>query len=111
MNAHSQTTLEQIEALLFPFFESRNILKAIVFGSFARKTNTRKSDLDLIIVMNTGKRFFERYDSILDLYGSLKGISADVLIYTPDELKRISHRPFIRKALQEGKIIYERGKK
>jgi len=110
MNAYSQTTLKNIETLLLPFFESHNVLKAIVFGSYARKTNTRKSDLDLILVMDTEKRFFERYDSIHDMYDSLKGISADVLIYTPEELKRISHRPFIRRALKEGKVVYERRK-
>jgi len=61
MNAYSQTTLKNIETLLLPFFESHNVLKAIVFGSYAGKTNTRKSDLDLILVMDTEKRFFDRY--------------------------------------------------
>jgi hypothetical protein len=61
--------------------------------------------------MDTEKRFFERYDSILDIYGSLKGITADIFIYTPEELERIFHRPFMIKALREGKVIYERGKK
>jgi uncharacterized protein len=111
MSEFSPPTLEKIETLLYPFFKMHNVQKAIVFGSFARKTNTRKSDLDLIIVMETEKRFFERYDSILDIYGSLKGISADIFIYTPEELERISKRPFMNKALREGTIIYERGKK
>jgi predicted nucleotidyltransferase len=111
MGARSHASLKKIEQLLFPFFESHDIRKAIVFGSYARKTNTKRSDLDIILVMDTEKRFFERYDSILDIYGSLKGISADILIYTPEELERISHRPFIAKALQEGKVIFERGKK
>jgi hypothetical protein len=30
-----------------------------------------------------------------------------MLIYTPEELKKISHRPFVRKMLEEGITIYE----
>lgn len=53
-------SIEDIKRKLTPFFTKHNILKAIVFGSFARNTENRKSDLDLILVVETGKRFFDR---------------------------------------------------
>jgi predicted nucleotidyltransferase len=98
--------LEELEKKLTTFFKKHNIIKAIVFGSYARKTENRKSDLDLILVQKTEKRFFERYDDIIDIYGYLEGIPTDILIYTPEELSRISARPFIRNALEEGVTIY-----
>lgn len=98
--------LEELEKKLNPFFKKHNIIKAIVFGSYARKAENRKSDLDLILVQKTEKRFFERYDDIIDIYGYLKGIPTDILIYTPEELSRMSARPFIRNALEEGVTIY-----
>jgi len=36
-----------------------------------------------------------------------RGSDIEVLIYTPEELDRISHRRFIQRAWQEGKVIYE----
>ena len=99
-------TLEKLKKNLNPFFRKHNIIKAIVFGSYARNTENRKSDLDLILVKNTEERFFDRYDDIEDIYDYTRGVSTDILIYTPEELSRISTRPFIRRALEEGVTIY-----
>ena len=81
--------------------------KAIVFGSYARGTQDCRSDLDLILIMETSKRFLDRYREIEVVYDSLRGIASDILIYTPEELARMAHRPFMRSALKEGKVIHE----
>ena len=31
----------------------------------------------------------------------------DVLVYTPEEFERMKNRSFIKKAIEEGKILYE----
>ncbi len=90
--------------------EQFEVEKAIVFGSHARGTQDRRSDIDLILVMETSERFFERYDRIASIRHALPSVELDILIYTPEELQRNFDRPFIRKALAEGKLIYERGK-
>ncbi|OGO25949.1 MAG: hypothetical protein A2136_01450 [Chloroflexi bacterium RBG_16_54_11] len=91
-----------------PIFERYKIQKAIVFGSFARGEPSARSDLDLILVQDTDKRFFERYEGILAELGKAAGkYPIEVLIYTPGELESISHRHFIATALREGKVIYE----
>jgi len=89
-----------------PIFRRNAVSKAVLFGSAVRDTETRKSDIDLMIVVETDKRFFDRYDAFDEISEILKGTSVDLLIYTPQELESISHRPFIRKILAEGKIIY-----
>lgn len=50
--------LNKIRELLSPVFARNNVKKVILFGSFARGLETRKSDLDLMIIMETEKRFF-----------------------------------------------------
>jgi uncharacterized protein len=98
---------ESIRAKITPTLRELRVGKAILFGSISRRTGSRKSDVDILIVVETKERFFDRYGSFEDIYAKLKGRSVDMLIYTPSELERIAHRPFIRKILSEGKTIYE----
>jgi len=97
----------KITKLLEPILRRNKVSKAILFGSAARGSSTRRSDLDLLIVMESDKRFFDRYEEFSEIHDLLKGTAVDMLLYTPQEMERISHRPFIRKILSEGKVIYE----
>lgn len=100
--------LETIRARLHPFFESHGVLKAIVFGSYARGTATRRSDLDLALVLDTDRRYFERYDQVVGIHAVIPGLPLEMLIYKPGEMEAISHRRFVRRILDEGVVIYER---
>lgn len=101
--------LNQIAQRLRPIFEQHHIARAIVFGSLARGKASRRSDLDLIVVMDTDKRFLDRYDALLaPIVRAVPERAVDLLIYTPEELVRLASRRFIATALREGKIIYER---
>lgn len=108
MDAAAEKRLESLRQLLTPVFRQTGVEKAILFGSYARNTQDGRSDLDLILIKNTTKRFIRRFEEVEALFDILPGTAVDVLIYTPRELERISHRPFIRKALCEGIVIYER---
>lgn len=100
--------LNYLRQKLAPIFERYNIQKAIVFGSYARGEPSTRSDLDMILIQETEKRFFDRYEGLLVELGKAVGkYPIDVLIYTPDELESISHRYFISTAIREGKVIYE----
>ena len=102
--------LSEVAARASPVFRKYGVVRAIVFGSWARETATRRSDLDLILVQETERRFFERYDGLLlELGLALPGIELDVLIYTARELEELAVRPLISTALREGKTIYECG--
>ncbi|MBN1850339.1 MAG: nucleotidyltransferase domain-containing protein [Deltaproteobacteria bacterium] len=102
-----QKNLSEIRDLLYPIFQQTNVLKAILFGSTAKGTKSKRSDIDLLILIESEKRFFDRYDDFNEIYDVLKGKAVDMLIYTPKELENISGRKFIRKILSEGQIIYE----
>ena len=106
-----QKELRKIQSLLNPIFDKNKVKQAILFGSAARRTETRKSDLDLMIVMESDKRFFDRFEAFNEIFSLLKGKALDLLIYTPEELNKISDRPFIRSLLKEGQLIYEQREK
>jgi len=98
----------QISKRVKPVLRKYGIKKAILFGSFATGRQTPKSDVDLVLIQDTDKRYFDRFEGILrDLYEAIRGRDIEVFIYTPEELDRISHRKFIQRVLREGQVIYE----
>lgn len=99
--------LTKIKGLFTPVFEKLGVRKVILFGSRSRGSETRRSDLDIMVVMDTEKRFFDRYEQFEQIQKLIKDRAVDLLIYTPYELDSISHRPFIRRILNEGQTIYE----
>ncbi len=101
--------LQRIRDQVTPVLIRHNVQKAIVFGSFARGEPSPRSDLDLLLIQNTDKRFFDRYEGLLTelMLAVRPHREIDALIYTPDELEAMRHRPFIATILREGRVIYE----
>jgi hypothetical protein len=89
--------IDEIARRLKPFLEGKGVLKAIVFGSWAPA-----------LVVNTERRFLDRYEHVRSIEDVLPGIHVEMLIYAPGELEAIAHRPFIRDLLNQGKVIHER---
>lgn len=79
--------------------------KIILFGSQARGEADEYSDVDLIVIKKTDKRFVERLIEVPPL-----PIHADVFVYTPEEFEMMKNNdnPFIAKAMESAKIIYEK---
>ena len=101
-------TIGQIRESLAPVLRRAGARKAVVFGSYARGNADRYSDLDIIIVHDTDKGFFDRSSDFREVRSAWPR-SLDMLIYTPDELDEMlaQCRPFIETALEEGVVIYE----
>lgn len=87
--------------------------KIIVFGSYARGTAQRWSDLDLFIVKSGIYDKFELQGNLDGLFWDLS-LPLDVLVRTPQSVTRMAREPgntFVRQeVLERGKVIYERGK-
>ena len=76
---------------------------AYIFGSVARGTEDEYSDVDIIMVRNTALPFFDRIREIMNLRRMLG--SADLMIYTPDEIVTMLDEPgryFIKDAIKDG---------
>ncbi len=102
-----QDQFEAIRKTLRPFFLKRAVQKAVLFGSLATGKGSRKSDFDLMIVKQTEKRFFDRFEEFTEIHELIRDRAVDLLIYTPEELESIAHRSFVKRILQEGKVLYE----
>ena len=94
--------LERIAAILAG---RPDIMRVVVFGSVARGRVHRRSDLDLIIVQRTGKRFLERLDEMYRLL--LPRVACDILVYSPEEFERLQkENRFVARAVREGRVIH-----
>lgn len=84
-----------------------NVEKIILFGSFAKGKINKKSDLDLIIVKETDKKFLDRLDEI---YSHIKNrVAVDIFVYTPSEFNEMCAKNyFIKSVLKQGIVLYER---
>jgi predicted nucleotidyltransferase len=98
-----EKTLQDIVCALAQRPEVR---QAILFGSYTKGRRDLFTDLDILIVMDSPLDFVTR---TADMYRYLSlPLDVDLLAYTPQELDRARHRGFIRRALEEGSVIYEK---
>lgn len=82
--------------------------KVLLFGSMAAGDTGEWSDLDLVIVKETERRFLDRTKEVMQLLRPRVGV--DILVYTPAEFEQLCReRPFFRtEIVGKGKVLYER---
>jgi len=104
----TENEIQELSRCLHPVFKKYRVLRAILFGSLARGEASRRSDLDLIAVQDTDRRFLDRYEGFLrEVVEAIPAREVDLLIYTPEELARMAQWPWIATILREGITIYE----
>lgn len=80
------------------------IRQVVVFGSFASGHVHGWSDLDVGVIAETDAPFLRRSVELTRLVQPRVGVQ--FLVYTPDEMRRLRARPFIRQEiLESGKIM------
>jgi len=96
--------LERISGQL----KAMGALRIIVFGSYAEDHVRSNSDLDVIAIMPStmrGKDWMGKVYSEID-----RNVDCDILCYTQEELENlIPVSRFVRRALDTGKVVYEKG--
>ena len=83
--------------------------KVILFGSYARGTETPDSDVDLLVILTFEEKPFWKSLEIINRINP--PFSVDLLARRPDDTERRYSQgdPLIREALDQGKVLYERG--
>lgn len=83
--------------------------KIILYGSFAYGKPHKDSDVDLFVIKETKKKRTERHLE-LDKILSDRNIPLDILVYTSKEVeqKLALKDLFIKKIIDQGKVIYAR---
>ncbi len=80
----------------------------LLFGSQARGDVTVHSDIDIIIIKDTQKRYKDRVKVLLT--ATKPRIPVDLIVYTPQEFRhmvRVGNR-FVEKALRDGVVLYDK---
>ncbi len=79
--------------------------RVILFGSLVKGNAGLSSDLDLLIVLDSPLGFLERTAAV---YQQLQPrVGTDMLVYTTEEMKRMSANSLVKHALVEGQVLYE----
>ena len=99
---------KELERLL-PKIVELDVEKVILIGSMLGKVH-KSSDIDIIVIKKTDKKFLDRLD---EFYDHLKPrVAVDILVYTPEEFEKMRRsNQFIRHALKNGRILYEKQRK
>jgi len=96
----------ELQRMLTLLKQQPGVRCVILFGSMARGEARSHSDLDLVILQDTTKRFMDRLDEMYRLL--TPGVATDILVYTPSEWDTLTAgRPFIRRAKRDGRVLYE----
>ena len=109
MNKREESIQEKIDKMVRRIVKKFKPEKIILFGSYARGTPTRDSDVDLLIIMPVlGSKREKRIEIGVALHDIR--IPKDIIVATPDEVERRKNLvgTIIRPALEEGKVLYAR---
>jgi predicted nucleotidyltransferase len=100
------TLAEDLEHLVQQLSNMPEVRQVVLFGSYAAGRRDLLTDLDLLVVMDSTLDFVTRN---VELARRLRvRVACDVLVYTPQEVAQMGDRPFLRRALHTGKVLYER---
>ena len=92
---------------IIPEITELDVEKIILFGSLNTGRVHATSDIDLIIIKQTDKRFMDRLDRFYTNVDS--EVAVDMLVYTPDEFEDMKlNSQFVRTAMENSRVIYER---
>ena len=109
MKKREESIQEKIDKMVRRIVKKFKPEKIILFGSYARGTPTRDSDVDLLIIMPvSGSKREKRIEIGVALHDIR--IPKDIIVATPDEVERRKNLvgTIIRPALEEGKVLYAR---
>jgi len=80
--------------------------RVILFGSYASSHRDLFTDLDLLVVLESSQDFATR---TAQLYNTLHaGVDLDLIVYTPEEFERMRERGFLKHALKNSQVLYEK---
>ena len=106
--SHKMLLKKWLKIILKKLIEEYKPEKIILFGSLVSGKIDEASDIDLVIVKRTRKRFLERGLEVGML--CLARVGVDYFVYTPKEFAEMARENifFQREVLGKGKVLYEK---
>ena len=96
-------SLSEITNRLTPVFDESGLIRAVIFGSYAKGTASDASDVDIVIETEPHVRGLKIY-GILDQIVEVLGVNVDM---TPKRSIK-PNSPIEKEINKTGKVIYER---
>lgn len=97
---------QNVQRIISDLVQNYKPIKVILFGSRVTGKTHEDSDVDLVVIKQTNKNF---YDRIADASGSVDHVlPIDIIVYTPEEFKQMSKESWFIKSevINKGKVIY-----
>lgn len=106
-NMHYQEAIKEIVEILKTKYKPEKI---VLFGSCVSGKINRDSDIDMLIVKDTKKKYGQRYLEVCRLAYNLKRrIPFEPFVITPQEFKRELRRNlFLQEIVGKGRVLYEK---
>lgn len=101
-----QSELDRISSEIISKYDP---IKIILFGSLANGTVSDSSDIDLVVIKKTNKKFWDRQKELAKIVRPK--LACDIIIYTPEEWQKSldENRGFAtNEILARGKVIYDK---
>ena len=98
-----------LDRIVTKIVDNHDPIRIILFGSYARGTTGKHSDIDLLVVMDNGKK--EGAGArIINTLAFVSDIPQDIVVTAPDDIERIGDDTgyVIYYALKDGITLYER---
>ena len=106
----SQTVIEELNAelnrIVDVLISNYSPIKIILFGSLASGNVHEFSDIDLVVVKESDKGFYERLKEVILL--TTPHVGAEIMVYTPEEFDIKKDTLFFKEEVfKKGKVLYD----
>ena len=100
----------QIEHLIKEIASAYQPEKIYLYGSYAKRTATNDSDIDLFIVKKTDKNKIERSREVRRCIKNYPATGIDIVVFTPEEFNNGVNQTINlgKEAITTGILMYER---
>lgn len=99
-----------VDKVVEAIVEDLSPMMIIIFGSVAKGTADGESDMDILVVMESDKKYLKRsVDVQMSFWKRNMVIDADVIVVTPEEFEenKDNEHSFISEIVSTGVVAYE----
>lgn len=95
----------EVKRLVRTMTESYDPIKIILYGSLAAGNIHPYSDIDLVVIKNTNKPFYDRLEEVIEIVKP--DVATDIIVYTPEEVDRLADDLFFQEeVIKKGKVLF-----